>query len=295
MMKKNLFIFFLTTLCVSCTDSAVTGIFRGTSERANTRFAQSMTHNEARGYAVIPTTNRYIIYACGDTHVQAPSKSFTRFVMDYKSDPNCPFAIHVGDVVNANNQFPIFFSQAAQQPQGYVPGSDTIFYALGNHDIYYGQWDTYRQYNPSTSYYFSTQTAQGQPLDLFICIDTAEGTLGTDALAWLKALLQKVQSESWRHIVVFTHTNFFRHDRSQEFTSNLTMEETYDLTNLFKQTGVQLVISGHDHYREVIDYSGVYYVTLDALQDDFAASSYLKITMDEHIIFDWIPVEFSNN
>lgn len=289
-MKKEIYLVVMMAVCGGCTDSAVTGIIRGTSERANTRFEQSMTWNEAQGYSAIETKEEYVVYACGDTHVEAPSKSFTRFVMDYKADPNCPFALHVGDIIDANNQFSIYFSQAAQQPEGYVAGKDTMFYALGNHDIYYGQWDEYRKYKASTTYYFFTQTQSGEPLDLFICIDTAEGTLGTDALAWLKKVLEKAKGEQWRHIVVMTHTNFFRHDRSQQFTSNLAMEETYELTYWFKKYGVEMVISGHDHYREVQDYSGVKYITLDALKDDLESSSYLKLTMGEKIVMDWVEV-----
>lgn len=286
-MKKYLFFLFVITLFCSC-DSSVVGILRGTSARANTRYSQSMEFNANHPYPVFTVQDGYVVYVCGDTHVVDSSKCLTQFILDYKSDTLCPFAIHLGDLTNAKDCLPAYFAIAAKNPAGYVPGSDTLFYTLGNHDIYYAQWDSYRQYVPSTTYYFSTQTAAGEPLDFYICIDSAEGTLGTDALAWLRQILSEAHNQSWRHIIVFTHTNFFRHDFSQEFTSNFAMEETYELTYLFKQYGVEVVLSGHDHYREMVDYSGVNYITLDALKDNFNASSYLKMTMSDHILYDWV-------
>ena len=103
--------------------------------------------------------------------------------------------------------------------------------------------------------------------DLYICLDSSDGTLGVKQLAWLRALLAQKQKEGFRHTIVFTHTHMFKRDGSQGHTSNYVLEETYEITSLLSRYGVDWYVSGHDHSREVTEYNGVKYIIVDANND----------------------------
>ena len=100
--------------------------------------------------------------------------------------------------------------------------------------------------------------------DLYICLDTASGYLGTRQMAWLKDVLKGMDATDLRHVVVFTHTHMFKKDGSQGHTSNYPLEETWELTSLFERTGVELFLSGHCHSRDIAYFNGVEYVVVDA-------------------------------
>ena len=109
------------------------------------------------------------------------------FFKAYKADINCPFAIHLGDLINAKDNYPRFFQAMAVKPDKPVIGKelgDTVFYTLGNHDLYFNQWEEYKKYIPTSTYWFDTRTKEGKLLDLFICLDSGEGTLGVKPLTF---------------------------------------------------------------------------------------------------------------
>ena len=267
------------------------GMFNGSSIRADDRFDESMAYNEKAGYSHIIVPEDYRIYVCTDTHVDSTTRNVESFVKAYKSDPKCPFAIHLGDLVNAKGNYSRFFEAMATIPEGYVPGKDTIFYTVGNHDLYFNQWEEYKKYVPTSTYWFDTRTIDGKLLDLFICIDSGEGTLGVSPLNWLRETLKEKSAENYRHIIVFTHTHMFKKDDSQGHTSNYSMEETYDLTALFSKYQVSMYWSGHDHSREMSNYGGVTYIVVDALLDPEERPFYMVADMGETIQTKFISVK----
>ena len=259
------------------------GMFNGSSVRADQRFDESMAYNKKAGYSHIVAPEDYRIYVCTDTHIDSTTYNLRSFVKAYKSDPRCRFAIHLGDLINAKGNYPRFFEAMAVNPAGYVQGKDTVFYTPGNHDLYFNQWEVYKTYIPNSTYWFDTRTADGKLLDLYICLDSGEGTLGENALAWLRQTLQELSKEEYRHRIVFTHTHMFKKDDSQGHTSNYSMEETYDLTALFSQYHIDMYWSGHDHSREISNYSGVTYIVVDALEDPTKQPYYMVVDMDKEI------------
>ena len=267
------------------------GMFNGSSERADKRFEESMAYNQQHGYAHLIVPEDYRIYACTDTHVDSTTYNWETFVKLYKSDPACPFAIHLGDLINANNNFERFFKAAAVVPEGYVQGKDTCFYTLGNHDIYFNQWPAFKSYVHTSTYWFDTRTADGKLLDLFICLDSGEGTLGVEPLKWLNNTLEEKSEEGYRHIIVFTHTHVFKQDDSQGHTSNYSMEETYDITAILSKYHVDMYWSGHDHSREITHYGGVTYIVVDALDDPVETPFYMVADMSKAIHYDFIALE----
>ncbi len=267
-------------------------MFVHTSADANERFGQSMVYNEDHGFTTIYTlTDSYRVYLCGDTHVDTTAQNWERFVLAYKSDLLCPFAIHVGDEIHGKNHWDMFYATAAKRPDLYTSLKDTLFVTPGNHDICFGQWEQYRQYRRSSTYYFETKTLLGKRLDLYICLDSAEGTLGSDAWKWLRGVLEDAKGKNYRHIIIFSHVNLFRSNYQLKFSSNFPLEETYELTQLLTRYGVDMYICGHDHYRHTTLYGGVKYVTLDTLKDGAYNASYMIATMGEKVVLEWIEIK----
>ena len=269
------------------------GFLNSTSPKVSTRFEQSMAYNDSVGVpAVVVPSADYRVYVCTDSHIDSIPTNLTAFVQAAAADTLCPFALHLGDLVNAQGHIPYAVSLL---PPNHSPL--TTFLALGNHDIYFNQWDEWRSYFGTSVYWFYTMLPDSTVLDRFICLDSAEGTIGTAQLQWLRELLTgngsqpstlNAQHSSFRHTIVFTHTHFFRRDHSQQHTSNYAIEETYELTSLLEQGGVDMYWCGHDHSREITDYAGFTSIVVDALEDYYPPAFYMVATLSDQINYHFI-------
>ena len=269
------------------------GFLNSTSPKVSTRFEQSMAYNDSVGVpAVVVPSADYRVYVCTDSHIDSIPTNLTAFVQAAAADTLCPLALHLGDLVNAQGHIPYAVSLL---PPNHSPL--TTFLALGNHDIYFNQWDEWRSYFGSSVYWFYTMLPDSTVLDRFICLDSAEGTIGTAQLQWLRELLTgngsqpstlNAQHSSFRHTIVFTHTHFFRRDHSQQHTSNYAIEETYELTSLLEQGGVDMYWCGHDHSREITDYAGFTSIVVDAIEDHYPPAFYMVATLSDQINYHFI-------
>lgn len=271
------------------------GFLNGTSPEVSTRFEQSMAYNDSVGVpAVVVPSADYRVYVCTDSHIDSIPTNLTAFVQAAAADTLCPLALHLGDLVNAQGHIPYAVSLL---PPNHLPL--TTFLALGNHDIYFNQWDEWRSYFGSSVYWFYTMLPDSTVLDRFICLDSAEGTIGTAQLQWLRELLTgngsqpstlNAQHSSFRHTIVFTHTHFFRRDHSQQHTSNYAIEETYELTSLLEQGGVDMYWCGHDHSREITDYAGFTSIVVDAIEDHYPPAFYMIADLSDEINYRFIQL-----
>lgn len=266
------------------------GMFNGSSERADKRLAESLEFDEKVGEIHLTVPEDYTVYVCTDTHVDSTTYHWTKFVNLYKADKDCAFAIHLGDLINAKHNFPRFFEAAKTKPAGYIPGKDTIFYVVGNHDLYFNQWPEYKSYVGTSTYWFDTRTSSGKLLDLFVCIDSGEGTLGEKGLQWLSDILSTMADKPYRHRIVLTHTHMFKQDNSQGHTSNYSMEETYEIAAILTKYGVNEYWSGHDHSREITHYGGVIYIVVDALEDPVEDAYYMHTVMSKNITHNFVKI-----
>ena len=279
----------LTALAVltSCANDDTTldmkGMFSPNGETVNTRFEQSMAYNDARGEIHLDMhADDYKIYVCTDSHITKKThRNLDYFMAQYRAETAPKLAIHLGDLIDAQKNMTCADSIIHYAGQTIA---DTLFLTPGNHDIYFKQWTVFRDLFGTGIYWFDTNNGNTK-LDLFICLDTAEGTLGTRQLKWLKDLLANKSKEGYRRIIVFTHTHFWKQDDSQGHTSNLSMEETYELTSLFAQYGVQFVWSGHQHARQSVIYKGVNYLVLDATKDEESGQAYMTVDAGDSMIY----------
>ena len=279
------------------------GFLNSTSPDVSKRFEQSMAYNDSVGVpAVVVPSADYRVYVCTDSHIDSIPTNLTAFVQAAAADTLCPLALHLGDLVNAQGHIPYAVSLLTPNHSPL-----TTFLALGNHDIYFNQWDEWRSYFGSSVYWFYTMLPDSTILDRFICLDSAEGTIGTAQLQWLRELLTGdagvspagasllttnhlplTTNQPFRHTIVFTHTPFFRRDHSQQHTSNYAIEETYELTSLLEQGGVDMYWCGHDHSREITDYAGFTSIVVDAIEDHYPPAFYMVATLSDQINYHFI-------
>lgn len=294
-MKHSLYSIFLLVLtgCSSMFPNYdLPGMFCGSSANADTRFEASMAYTDAHKPMSFVVPENYLVYVATDSHVDSTSRNLEAFMRAYRSDLQSPFALHLGDLINAKGNYSRVNKAILAEPEDYRRKPyDTLFVTCGNHDIYFGQWNEFLQYYKTSSYWFETVSAvTGKPLDLYICYDSSSGSVGRKQLDWLRALLREKSKQGYRHIVVFTHTHFFKQDNTQGHTSNYSVEETAELTGMFSQYGVSLVLTGHDHSREVTTYGGVKYIVVDAIEDHYPDAFYLIATMGKNINYEFVAL-----
>ncbi|MBQ5379071.1 MAG: metallophosphoesterase [Paludibacteraceae bacterium] len=286
-MMKRSYIFILAALFLlpSCSEDFtldIAGMFSPNGETVNTRFEQSMAYNDSVGETHLNMgADEYVVYVCSDSHVTRNShKNLDAFVAAYNAETAPKTAVHLGDIIDAQNNFACADSviRLANAP---------FFITLGNHDIYFKQWSVFRSYFHTATYWFDTYNGT-KKLDLFICLDSAEGTLGTAQTDWLRNLLAAKSKEGYRHIVIYTHTHFWKLDGSQLVTSNFSLEDTYELAALFAQYGVDYVWSGHQHARQSVFFKGVEYLVLDATKDKEKGQSYMTARMSDVVNYQFI-------
>lgn len=281
-MKKIYFIA-LAVLLASCANEDSTldmaGMFSPNGETVQTRFAQSMAYNDSVGETHLDMhADDYVIYVCTDSHITRKThKNLDYFINQYNAASAPKLAFHLGDLIDAQKNYPCADSilNLANGPLLITPG---------NHDIYFKQWPIYRSYFHTSAYWFDTNNGN-KKLDLFICLDSAEGCLGVDQTNWLKNLLAAKSQEGYRRIIVFTHTHLWKLDGSQGYTSNMALEETYELTSLLSQFHVEFVWCGHQHARQSVIFKGVNYLVLDATKDSESGQAYMTVEMGENCFY----------
>jgi predicted phosphodiesterase len=277
---------------ISCGPDArldMVGMFAGSSPTIDERFEQSQEYNNKHEFVTLKAlTDDYKVHVCTDTHISTTQDKWTKFIESYRADMNCPVAIHLGDIIDAQNHFEEMYS--AYEAVSINPDKrDTLMVVAGNHDIYFKQWPLFLDKFKTCTYYFIVETPSGYR-DLFICYDSADGTLGSKQLAWLKATLEWADTQSFRHIIGCTHTHLFKRDGSQGHTSNYTIEETYALINLYASHGVDMIWSGHDHTREITRVSGMTCIVVDSMKDEDKRPYYMLVTMEDKIDYEFVPM-----
>ncbi|MBR5678644.1 MAG: metallophosphoesterase [Paludibacteraceae bacterium] len=286
-MKKSIIYIALAAVLAACANEESTldmkGMFSPNGETISARFEQSMAYNRTVGDLHFDMqSDDYTIYVCTDSHITKKThKNLDYFMAQYKAAAAPKLAIHLGDIIDAQKNFACADSIVHFAGQ---TKADTLLLTIGNHDIYFKQWPICRAYFKTSVYWFDTNNGN-KKLDLFICLDTAEGTLGVDQMAWLRNLLEAKSKEGYRRIIVYTHTHFWKLDGSQGHTSNFSLEETYELAALLDEYDVEFVWSGHQHARQSVIYKGVNYLVLDATKDEENGQAYMTVDMGESAIY----------
>ena len=283
-MKRKIYILLCVLAVVAGCDENSGALFRSTAPSADERFALSMQYNDREGYTTIQARDdEYSVYVCTDTHVATVNTKLQAFIQLYRDDRTCPVAVCLGDLIEADHSY-IWFVDAFKHIKTNPSKPDTMFVTIGNHDVFYDQWHNYTQYWPTSTYYFVVETnGKNKGKDLFICLDTAQGTLGRKQLTWLKELLDWADGERFRHIIVYSHINIFRRDNMFADISTVSLEETYELMSLFTEHNVEQFWAGHDHGREEFTHGNVKYIIVDSMKEEEDSSAYMVLHVGKEI------------
>jgi len=249
----------------SCETADLRGMFIS-YDSVNSRFKQSMEWNSTHPYKqLIVPTDDYSIFTMSDSHVGGTQNLETFFGNAISA--NSIAAVMVGDLTSGQADDYEVFEQ-------HLPGPGTIglFTLVGNHDLYFKGWEQFYSRFGSSTYRFSVQTPVAT--DLFICLDSGSGTLGSKQLDWLRKILENERND-YRHCVLFTHNNLFRFRRTT--STNPLIEELYVLMDLFIENDVDMLITGHDHKRDAEIFGNTTFIVLDALKDDYTDAGYMEL------------------
>ncbi|MCO5252894.1 MAG: metallophosphoesterase [Bacteroidetes bacterium] len=268
-MKKNGWLLFISLTLSSCFKEADFSGFIRSTDRSESCFKESMEWNSNHPFKIIETDNEsYKVLVTSDVHVGGADtyENFLKFI-DRSSQPDITAAVYVGDLSSGRKEHQELFKSLL--PQDSVVQSFPI---AGNHDLYFDGWDAFYSVFGSSTYYFTIKTPSKQ--DLYICLNSGNGTHGSSQIAWLKNLLE-TQRNHYDRCVIFSHCNFFRTHHTPSTSPN--MDEILVLMDLFETHTVDMVINGHDHKRDEKQLGLCKYIILDALRDDANNASYMVL------------------
>lgn len=283
-MVKKVFIICLLVCITACDKIDLTGVISPGSINVEKRFAQSMEWNDAHPPLVLNVPNDdYQFYVCTDIHTEQTTNNLTKVLNLERNNPNAYFTIILGDLVNVKGAMPTFYNALKYNPTTQLK-NDTVLVIAGNHDLFNNQWDDYKTYFGTSTYYITVQTPTAK--DLLVFLDTGSGTLGTSQLKWLKNLLEN-QRNNYRNCIVCSHVNLFRANGSYISSGNFTMEETYELCDIFTKNNVNFFLQGHHHKREIFDFNNVNYLLVETLRDDCSDPGFLILTCGQNNFYDF--------
>ena len=296
MMKKLHLILFAaaTIFATGCNRLDIAGMVINRSDTEE-RVADWLDYNAQNGPVVIEDVpDEYCIYSTSDSHCserdgiesQSPEDRLYRYITAERNDPNAIFALLVGDIANESGEAGYRIAEASLRfNEDTQAENDPCFTVIGNHDVYYDCASFYKQYFHTSTYTVTVKTVGGFK-DLYIFLDSANGTFGQRQTEWLKEQLE--HREDYRHCFVISHNWLFRTSYNYTTTpaANLPQDEQYAFMGLMSRSDVDLVIMGHFHMREQRQFGGVQYVMTDNLNDG-GTPSYLVVNVGEKITYDY--------
>lgn len=267
--KISLLVLSMLYLASCDSDADFSGFIRST-DRVEDRVSQSLVWNESHPAVELTTIDEnYSIYVCSDSHIGEP-ENFTSFTNTLNGDADGLGMVMVGDVVSGKEEDYEGFNEL------YIAMEKPCFPMIGNHDLYFDNWDLFYEYLGSSTYYFTVNTSDTS--DLYICLDSGNATFGKTQIEWLTNLLKNNRSK-YRYCTVFSHTNILRTRRTT--SANPMVEEVGLLLDLFATYNVELVVNGHDHLQDVEFFGNTTYLITDALKDGYDNAGYIILSADD--------------
>ena len=257
------------------------------------RVADWLDYNAQNEMPVIENApDEYCIYSTSDAHcsdrddyeLQGDKDRLYKYVTTERNDPNALFSLLVGDIANQSGEAGYRRADSSLRYNAVTQAeNDPCFTVLGNHDLYYDCAKYYKQYFHTSTYTIVVKTVGGFQ-DLYILLDSGNGTFGQRQTEWLKEQLE--HRGDYRHCFVISHNWLFRTSYNYTTTpaANLPQDEQYAFMDLMSRNNVDMVIMGHFHMREQRQFGGVHYIMTDNLNDG-GKPSYLVVNVGEKVTY----------
>lgn len=279
MVKKICFLFLITCLA-ACDKYDFMGMISPGSISVDRRFEQSMAWNETHHPLVLHVPkDDYQVYVCTDLHTEYTTHHLTKFLNLERNDSTACLSIILGDLIHIKGAMSRVYN-ALTCPSSTQKHCDTVLTIAGNHDLFNDQWEDYKNYFGTSTYYLTIRTPHTQ--DLFVFLDSGSGTLGRKQIKWLQSLLEE-KRELYRHCIVCSHVNLFSNNRPINFSGNFSIEETYEIIDILSKNNVDFFLQGHHHRRDIIDFNKVKYLLIETLKDSFEDAGFLTLQCYQNI------------
>ena len=293
MMKKAynisccLFAAALALVIVSCNRLDVLGMVVNRSDTEE-RVADWLDWNAQHDPFVIDSVrDNYVFYSCSDIHLNDNNDRFAAYITEERNDPQAIFSIVAGDIANESGEGPYNLCEEAMAFDPAIHAkNDPCFPIIGNHDVYFDCAEYYKNHFHTSTYTVIVKTLSGRK-DLFIFLDSGNGTHGSRQLEWLEN--QLASRILYRHCFVISHNWMFRTTYNYTTTpaANLPEDEQYAFMDLMSRSNVDMVIMGHFHYRDKKTFYGVPYIMTDNLNDGKVKPSYLVVRCGNTVSYEY--------
>lgn len=277
-MKKSLLAFCIfLSACGDSTDVDLENLICW-DEPVDTRFEYSINWNIAHpDTAILVASDDYHVYFFSDAHVGALSNDndsthihFDTILSQARTNQVAAL-VNVGDVSTGRKKDVKLVADSLASCG--VP----IYSVIGNHDLFFDGWSVFKEAIGSSTRYFIIRTPVAD--DLFICMDSGNGTFGAKQLNWLKDLLTS-QRNNFRKCIIASHNNIFYVAPDNLTKAPITtppVEEVNFLLDLFLRYRVNVYISGHFHNEQAMVLGVTSIVTIGACYDGYDLARYLDM------------------
>jgi len=253
-MVKSVIKIFLPILlvCVTvCCNVDLSGLFVSTD--LDERLKEKNSFNFLNSGDLSPYFGEeYSFVVITDIHIEDGNAYGLEKIKDViEGNPEIKFAVLGGDLTQTGDEqdINIFINIARSLP---VP----VYPVIGNHDIYFGNWQVWKRLIGSSSYRVNGDTAT-----LFI-MDSANSTWGKGQTDWLENELKSARGR----VFVFSHHNFFlSYPGVQQFA------DTKERARIISLLGgkCDIMFSGHSHERLIREAGGTRYVNIEDYTKNF--------------------------
>ena len=289
-MKKNAYTIIIAVglmLFSSCNRLDIAGMVVNRSDTEE-RVADWLDYDAQNGMPVINgVPDNYTFYSCSDIHINDDNSRFAKYVTIERNDPEAIFSIIAGDLANESGEGPFILADSAMMFDPLTQAeNDPCFPIIGNHDVYFDCAGFYKQHFHTSTYTVTVNTVGGYK-DLYLFLDSGNGTHGRRQLDWLEQQLD--HRTEYRYCFVISHNWLFRTTYNYTTTpaANLPEDEQYAFMDLMSRNAVDMVVMGHFHYRDVKTFGGVKYVMTDNLNDGTDEPSYLVVRCADKVTYEY--------
>ena len=294
-MRKLTYIFIIAVvLFASCDRLDIPGMFINRSDTEERVADWLAWDNDNPPFVINNVPDNYTFYSCSDSHVNDDNSRLAAYITAERNDSEAVFSILAGDLANERGERPFILTDSALKYNPLIHAeNDPCFPIIGNHDVYFDCAQYYKQHFHTSTYTVTVNTTSGAK-DLFIFLDSGNGTHGHKQLEWLEEQLN--HRDEYRYCFVISHNWLFRTTYNYTTTpaANLPEDEQYAFMDMMSNHAVDMVIMGHFHYRDTKTFGGVKYVMTDNLNENQEKPSYLVVRCADRITYQYHVLDLEN-